>query len=71
MKYKGYTIRGWSGPYGETPDKGEPKWYIETHHEKTGLPHFPPLVGMRVRSIREAKEKIKEMAVEPATERTN
>lgn len=61
MKYKGYTIREWPGPYGETPDAGEPKWYIETLHEKTGLPEFPPGKGMRFRSLRSAKEKINEM----------
>jgi len=61
VKFKGYTIRKWTGPYGETPDAGEPKWYIETLHEKTGLPHFPPSNGMRFRSLRAAKEKINEM----------
>lgn len=61
MKYKGHTIRRWNGPYGDTPDQGEPRWYIETLHEKTGLPEFPPLKGMRFRSIRAAKEHITQM----------
>jgi hypothetical protein len=61
VKYKGYNIQPWTGPLGETPDQPEPKWYVETLHEKTGLPEFPPLKGMRFRSIRAAREKINEM----------
>lgn len=56
-KYKGYTIREWSGPYGETPDAGEPRWYIESRHEATGLTEFPS-IWMRFRSLRAVKERI-------------
>ena len=27
-KYKGYAIRPWVGPFGATPDKGEPKYFV-------------------------------------------
>jgi hypothetical protein len=36
-KYKGYEIRRWSGPYGQHPDSGEPKCYVQTQHSPTGI----------------------------------
>jgi hypothetical protein len=59
VKYKGYSIEPWKGPYGETPDKGEPKYFVQIYDRATGLPmgaEFCP----RAWSLREAKETINE-----------
>lgn len=34
--YKGHLIRAWSGPYGQYPDRGEPRYYVQTQHA-TGI----------------------------------
>ena len=35
--YKGYAIRDWTGPYGQHPDRGEPRYYVQTKHWPTGI----------------------------------
>ena len=58
-KYKGFLIIRWTGPYGLTPDKGEPRYYVQTHHE-TGN-DWAPEHCPRAWSLREAREKIDEI----------
>lgn len=60
MKYRGFQILKWTGPYNETPDKGEPHFFIQTHHRETGLPYRPDICP-KAWSMREAIYKIQDM----------
>lgn len=58
LRYKGYKIREWTGPYGMFPDKGEPKYYIQTQHSSSGT-DWSAENCPKAWSLREAKEKIR------------
>lgn len=49
--HKGYQIRDWSGPYGQHPDRKEPKYFVQTQHHPTGIDwaseHCPQFKSLR------------------------
>jgi hypothetical protein len=54
--YKGYEIRDWQGPYGSYPDKGEPRYYVQTQHDSGN--DWSPEHCPQAWSLREARERI-------------
>lgn len=64
MKYKGYEIMPWSGPYQQ--GRREPHWYIQIHHIPTGIA-WSAQECPQVWSLREAKEKINQIIRERNT----